>query len=191
MRGDAGLVDLDALDAAIGEEDNTMRHGPDARVMGDHDRGGAKRVVDLLEHLEHLHAGLAVQRARGLVAEQYLGPFRDGPRDGDALLLAPRQLGRKMVHAVAQPDHLQRLLRGHRVGCDVGDKLHVLARAQRGHEVVELEDEAHVVAPVARQRPVAEVGQLQAAKPHAPRAGMVEPAENVQKGRLARARRAE
>jgi hypothetical protein len=109
VRGGAGLVHLHARDLAIGEEDHAMRHGLDAGIVGDDHGGGAKRVVDLLQDLQHLHPGLRIERARGLVAEQDLGPLGDGPRDRDALLLAARKLCREMVEPVGEAHHLQRL----------------------------------------------------------------------------------
>ena len=67
--------------------------------------------IDQGQRLEHAHAGLAVERTRGLVAQQHVGLLGDGARDGDALLLAARQLGREVVEALAEPDQLQRRLR--------------------------------------------------------------------------------
>jgi hypothetical protein len=45
-----------------------------------------------------------------------------------------------------------------------------------------------MVAPVAGERAVAEIGQFEVTEPDPARAGMVEPAEDVQKRRLAGAR---
>ena len=70
--------------------------------------------VDLGQRLEHADAGLAVERAGRLVAQQNVGPLGDGAGDGDALLLATRHLRRKMVHALAETDEIQRRLRAHR-----------------------------------------------------------------------------
>ena len=64
--------------------------------------------------LEHQDAGVAVERAGGLVAQQHVRALGDGARDGDALLLAARELGREVVDAVAEPDQRQRLGGVHR-----------------------------------------------------------------------------
>ena len=108
------------------------------------DGGGAELAVDPRQRLEHADAGAAVERAGRLVAQQHVGALGDGARDGDALLLAAGQLGGKVIHAGAEPDPVQRLLGRHRGGRDLGDERHVLARGERGHQIVELEHEADV-----------------------------------------------
>ena len=60
--------------------------------------------VDALDGLEHQHAGLAVERAGRLVAEQQVGALGDRARDRHALLLAARELRREVVQALAEPD---------------------------------------------------------------------------------------
>jgi hypothetical protein len=159
--------------------------------MGDDDGGGAKAFVDLGQHLQHGHAGLAVERARGFIAQQDFGAFGDGARDGHALLFPARQLGWEMVAPWAKPDAVQRLGRIHGVWGHIGDKLHILARRQRGDEIVELKHKAHMVAPVARQRPVAQTRQFQIAKPDAPGRNVIKPAQDIEKRGFARTRGAE
>ena len=101
---------------------------------------------------QHQLAGLVVERAGGLVAQQHLGPLGDGAGDGDALLLAAGELRRKVVEALAEADQLAAPPRA-RIGAarDLGDQRDVLARGQARDQVVELEDEADVLAPVAGQ----------------------------------------
>ena len=71
-------------------------------VVRDHRRRGAELAVDALEHLEHELAGLEVERAGRLVAEQHVGPLGDRARDRDALLLAARELRGEVVDAIAR-----------------------------------------------------------------------------------------
>ena len=59
--------------------------------MRDHHRGGAELGVDLRDHFQHQLAGLVVERAGRLVAQQGVGTLDDGAGDGDALLLAARK----------------------------------------------------------------------------------------------------
>ena len=47
-------------------------------------------------------AGLDVERAGRLVAQQHVGPLGDRARDGDALLLAAGQLRRKVIQPRAR-----------------------------------------------------------------------------------------
>ena len=82
-------------------------------------------------------------------------------------------------------------LGGHRVGRDIGDQLHVLARRQAGHKVVELKNEPDMISPIEGQIPVLERGQLQVAKPDLARGRMIKPAEDIEQRGLAAAGRPE
>ena len=77
---------------------------------------GAELAIDALDRLQHDDAGLHVERAGRLVAEEHLGPLGDGAGDGDALLLAAGKLRREMIHAGRQADQLQGLLGRMRIG---------------------------------------------------------------------------
>ena len=96
-----------------------------------------------------------------------------------------------MVHAVLQADDGERLLRPHGIARDLGDQRHVLARGQARHQIVELEHEADMVAAVERQRAVVEAAELMVGEPDLAGGGAVEAADDVEEGRLARARRPE
>ena len=135
-----------------------MRHVLDGGVVGDECGGGAQLPVDLRQRFQHADAGLAVERAGRLVAQQDVGALGDGARDGHALLLATRHLRGEVIHALAEPDQIQRVFGGHRIARDLRHEVDVLARGERRDEVVELEDEADVVAPVG-----GEAGVIQAA----------------------------
>ncbi len=112
-------------------------------------------------------------------------------RDGDTLLLTARHLGRGVIHARAKTDQFKRLLGGHRIGGDIGDQLHILARGQAGHQILELKHKAHVIAPVSGQRPPGQMRQFCLAKPDAPARRMIQTAQNVQKRRFPVAGRAQ
>ena len=157
--------------------------------MGDDDRGGAHFGVHLLQRLEHAHARGRIQRARRLVAQQHRRALGNGARNGHALLLAARKLRGKVVQPRRQPHQRQRLFGRERMAGDFRDHRHVLARRQARNQVVELEHEAHVLAPKARERRVIGAAQILAAIKHLPAAGHIQPAQNVQQGGLAAARR--
>jgi hypothetical protein len=59
---------------------------------------------------EHLADQLGVERARDLVEQHHLGAHGQRAGDGDALLLAARELRRVGVELVAQPHLLEQLL---------------------------------------------------------------------------------
>ena len=117
-------------------------------------------AVDAIEHFEHEPARRSVESAGGLVAQEDLGLLDDRARDGDPLLLAARHLRRIVVAPRGQPDQIQRLVGRHGPGREVRDERDVLARREARDEVVELEDEADVRAPVLRQLLLGRVRQI-------------------------------
>ena len=68
------------------------------RIVRHHDDGLAVLAVERLQQVEDLVAGLAIEVAGRLVAEQQRRIGDDRARDADALLLAARQLARIVVH---------------------------------------------------------------------------------------------
>ena len=64
------------------------------RIVGDHDDGLAVVAVERLQQIEDLVAGLAIEVAGRLVAEQQRRVGDDGARDADALLLSAGELPR-------------------------------------------------------------------------------------------------
>ena len=73
------------------------------RVVRDHDDRLAVLAVERLQQVEDLVAGLAIEVAGRLVAEQQRRVGDDGARDADALLLAAGELPRIVLRAVARP----------------------------------------------------------------------------------------
>jgi hypothetical protein len=67
--------------------------------------------VKALEHLQDLEALVRREIARRLVGEEDRGVGDDGPCDGNALLLAARELGRLMAESVAEAQALERRCR--------------------------------------------------------------------------------
>ena len=82
------------------------------RFMGDHDDGDALFLVERDEQVHDLVAALAVEVAGRLVGEQYQRAGDDGAGDGHALLLAARQLGRRVMFPSGQANHCQGFTRG-------------------------------------------------------------------------------
>ena len=89
------------VDAPLGRD----RH---VAVVGDQDDGGAG-ALSSCEEREHVRARLRVEVAGGLVREQDRGLGDERPRDRDPLLLAAGELGRLVVHPVAEAEPLERL----------------------------------------------------------------------------------
>ena len=104
---------------------------------------------------------------------------------GERLDHFPSQLSGGEAHA------RERLVGREGIGDDVRDQGHVLARGEARDQVVELEDEADVFAPVTRQLGLARPTQVMVAPLRRPRRRRIEAAEDVEQCRLAAARRPE
>ena len=180
-------VRFHAQDAPVAQLDDAVGYAGDGRIVRDDDGRRAQLGVDALDHVEHQLAGGVVQRPGRFVAQQHVGALDDGARNGHPLLLAAGELGRKMIAARRQSNHGNRLGHRHRVVRDVGHQRHVLGHGQAGNEVVELEHEADVTAPVLGQRRFASRAQVLLAEHDLTGAGGIEPAQDVEQGRLAAA----
>ena len=89
-----------------------MQRAPGAiggvRIVRDHHDGLAVVAVERLQQIENLVAGLAIEIAGRLVAQQQRRVGDDGAGDADALLLAAGQLPRVVLRAIGEADDLQR-----------------------------------------------------------------------------------
>ena len=147
-----------ALDLAVDDLHDALAALGDARVVGDdHDRLAAR--VHLVEDLQDLEARLGVEVAGRLVGQDQRRAVHDRARDGGALALAARQLGRPVLRALGEADLAQRLERAllALAAADPGVEQRQLDVAQqRGlrQQVEGLEDEADLL--------VADGGQLEA-----------------------------
>ena len=92
------LVEVERAPGALGR----------VRVVRHHDDGLAVLAVERLQQVEHLVAGLAIEVARRLVAEQQCRVGDDRARDADALFLAAGQLPRIVLRPFGEPHDLQR-----------------------------------------------------------------------------------
>ena len=90
-----------------------------------------------------------------------------------------------MVHAVFQPDHPERGLGGHRIAGDFCDQLYVLACRKAWHQIVELEDETHMVTPVSGESGFICLNEVLVLEPRLTRCCLVKSTDNVEECRLA------
>ena len=89
---------------------------PDQLAIVRGDEHGRSARVDLAEQVHDVERQIGVEVAGGLVGQHERRIVDQRARDRNALLLAARELERKRVHPVLQPDPLQHLERLRR--CD-------------------------------------------------------------------------
>ncbi len=93
---------------ALFEVQRPLRAFGRVRIVRHHHDGLAVLLVERLQQIEDLVAGLAIEIAGRLVAEQQRRIGHDRARDADALLLAAGQLPRVVLGAIGQADDFQR-----------------------------------------------------------------------------------
>ena len=134
------------------------------RIVGHDDDGLAVLAIQDLQQVQDLVGGFAVQIAGGLVAHQQLRIGDQRPRDRDPLRLAAGELAGLVLGAIRDADQGEsrrgvcRSLRSGQVR-QQQRQLDVALRVQHGHQVVELEHEAHVVGAPAGELSAAELVQ--------------------------------
>ena len=106
-------------------------------VVRDEQGGQAELVQELLQLAAHGHLRMGIERRERLVEEEDARVAGERPREGDALALAARELGRARLREVRDLEALEVLVDP--VPAAVGD---VLAHRHVREEGVLLEDEA-------------------------------------------------
>ena len=160
--------------------------------MGDHDDALAEVVDAVAQEIEQVVAGLRVKGAGGLVGDDDVRTGHQGTGDGNALLLAARQLRRLVAKTLGETEHPGDVVEPLLVDLAVGQSQRqhdVVGGRQRRHEVEGLEHESDVVATQPGEGVVVEVSDLGVADPDPSGGGGVQTRHAVQQGRLARARR--
>src|SRR6266700_2724245 len=98
-----GLVEF-AHDGTVRQEDDPVRVGGAARIVGDHHDRLSDVAHRLLQEGQQARGGVGVQVAGGLVGEDDVRPGDQGARARHPLLLAARQLAGAMVQPVAEAE---------------------------------------------------------------------------------------
>src|SRR5260370_19803666 len=162
-----------------------------APLVADHDHGHAG-LAQGAHDFEHRADELRIEGAGRLVEQHYPWLERDRARDGDPLLLAARELARRVVGAIGQPDPFQR---GAAQSVGLGARLarhlaqgerHV---AKRRHVRIEVEVLEHHADPLAGMVDVgSRIEHVDAVDRHRAGARFFQPVETAQQRRLAPAR---
>ena len=109
MTSSSPATTLSAAICAVGEDDDAVRVGGDARIVRDHDDGLVELVDRAAQDVEHAGARGRVEVAGRLVGEDDGGAGDERAGDRDALLLAAGELGGPVRGAVGEADHLEQL----------------------------------------------------------------------------------
>src|ERR1035438_10265394 len=160
------------------------------RVVRDHDDGLAVLAVQRLEQVQNLVAGLAVEIASGLVAEQQGRIGDNGAGDSYALLLPAGKLAREMSRALRQPNDRQRRCNMSFPLClgqvrEQQRQFHVPLGRKHREQVVKLEDEADMPCAPCRQLAIGQMIYAFARDADRAAGGAVQPPNQVQQGALA------
>jgi hypothetical protein len=127
---------------------DAIGHVEHCRIVSGDDNGHSLRRHDVPEEPHDPAPRLQIQLARRLVGEEELGPGRQGAGDGDALLLAARELRGPVVRPAGEADEAEQLVDPavalDRIGGEQPERdLDVLGGAQDGDEPEGLEDVGH------------------------------------------------
>ena len=188
--GFGGVAD----DVPVGELDDALGVGGDLVLVGDQDDRAAL-VGEALEDARGPPAWRRVEVPGRLVGEDHRRVGDQRPRDGDALLLAARELGGEVVHAAARPTsasaRMARRWRSARLTPGVGERqLDVGQRARARDEVEALEDEADLAVAQVGELVLVGAADVEAVEPVDAAGRHVQAAEDVHQRALAAARAA-
>ena len=147
--------------------DHTVRDRRDRGIMGHDHHGGAFLTAHVLQNLQDLLAGVVVQRAGRLVAQQDLRILRHSSGDGHTLLFTAGKLRGKIVDTIAETDVFQHFDGILSIGNDLRGELDVFLRGQIRHKIVELEHETDVRPAISRQLFRGIVGNVASVDDHA------------------------
>src|SRR3990170_8401725 len=96
-----------------------------------------------------------------------------------------------MAHAIFESDKRKRFIGPHRVFRDLGNQRDILVSRETRDQIVELKYEPDVLAPICREVPIIELGELHILEKKSAAGGMVKSAHDVQERRLAAPRGAQ
>ena len=163
-------------------------------VVGDEYRGDSRLALEAAQLLAGLQAQPCVQIGQRLVEQQHTGTLDERPRNGDALLLTAGKLRRTALHERVELDeprglkhaalHL-RLVEPCRAAQVLEREENVLAHRHVRVQRVALEHKPH--APCIRRQ----LRHVVVAEQHAPRRGLFQPADEVERGAFAAAGRSQ
>ena len=179
-------------DRTVRDHDDTIHEGgPHVDPVFDDDQGRARALHDRLDGAANLRNAHRVEVRGRLIQEKEVRTHRQDGRQREALLLAPRQLRRRMVEGDIQADGVQRVAHARP---DVGASHPQVLHAE-GHVVADAGQD-HLGLGVLHEQADASARPLRSNAVNGQRAGGFtllgapqEPGQTAHEGRLSRARR--
>src|SRR5437667_5174010 len=159
--------------------------------MGDEEQGGTLFLLQPEEQLHDRSTSVEIEIAGRLIGEDDLRARCEGPRNGDALLLAARKLPRIVGEPVAEADTLEMLAgEAERIGGALEFERHgdIFERRHGGNQMEGLEDDADRIAAEAGERILILAGERRAVDGDGAGTDALEAGNHHQQGGLARAR---
>jgi hypothetical protein len=139
------FVRTDAGKRSAAHRDNAIGDAADGGIVRDDDNRCPQFAIDALERADDDPAGIDVERSRRFVTQQHMGRVAIAKR-----CCSPPDSCEEMIRTRLESDDAQSVGRRQRMAYQIGDDLHVLARGQARNEVIELKDEADVLAAIGR-----------------------------------------
>src|SRR5690554_2126223 len=172
-----------------------MRQRGQGRIMGDDSKSRTEVAIHLHQQVKHALCGIAVQISGGLVSQHACGPGNQGTGQRHTLTLAARQLAGIMINALCQPHLLQHFLGLFASPIAVlapNNQRHgdVIKRRKLRQQMMKLVDEAQAAIAQLAAPGFGQAFGRYAVDKYRPGGGLIEQAQGVQQGTLARPRSA-
>jgi acyl-CoA thioesterase I len=181
-------------DASVTHFDDALAALRQRGVMRDDEQRRPRRRLPFKQQVHDRRASRGVQIAGGLVGKEQGGAWRDRARDGDALLLATRQLRGIMIQPVAKADRAQFVSsngKGVRLPRQFERHRDIFQRGHGGKQMKGLEDDADPTAPGACQIILPQGAEIDPANFHPSPACPLQPCQHRHQRAFARSRRAQ
>ena len=180
--------------SSVTQSNNPSRSTCERQIVRHENDGRSRLAIQCLEQLDDAHSCVTIEISRRLIREQNPRPVRECACDRDSLLLAARELSRKVVEAIAESDALQHVTRAFDrmiLATQLERNLHVFDRGECRDQLKALKDEAHLLAAQAGARILVERCQLGAIEVHCPSRRRIKTREQSEQRCLAASRRAD
>ena len=162
--------------------------------MRDHDHRLAKFAIRVAQKLHDLTAVVRIEIAGRLISEHDRWRIHERTADRHTLLLSTRELARQMPFATMKRKTGQKRLEPlcvHLAPIERNRQGHILDHIENRNQIIELIHESHFAATEDRKLFIAARIDIDTIEKDAARSRAIDPADQMQKRRLARSRRSD